>query len=296
MYDIAIIGGGPAGLTAAIYARRASKKTLVLESTMCGGQMINTVKIDNYPALAHTDGLKIAQSMQEQAEDLGAEIEFERATKISVVDGGFRIATEDNEYQARSIIIATGTNPRKLGIADEARYEAKGVSYCATCDGAFYRDQPVTVYGGGNSAFHEALYLAGSCSKVYLVYRGETPRADATLVERAKNTPNIEIIAGSTIKALSGEPKLEQIILDNNTAIDSKALFVAIGRIPNGSDLFEDLSTDESGFIVADDACTTNIPGIFVAGDVRTKKLRQIVTATADGAEAATAAIEFLNR
>jgi len=296
MYDIAIIGGGPAGLTAAIYARRANKKTLLLESTMCGGQMINTVKIDNYPALAHTDGLEIAKSMQKQAEDLGAEIEFERATKIKAIDGGFSITTEDSEYQARSIIIATGTNPRKLGIADEARYEAKGVSYCATCDGAFYKDQPVTVYGGGNSAFHEALYLAGSCSKVYLVNRSETFRADVALVERAKNTPNIEIVTGSVIKALSGEPKLEQVILDDDTKLDSKALFVAIGRIPNGSDLLEDLSVDKDGFIVSDDECTTNIPGIFVAGDVRTKKLRQIVTATADGAEAATAAIEFLNR
>lgn len=296
MYDIAIIGGGPAGLTAAIYARRANKKTLLLESTMCGGQMINTVKIDNYPALAHTNGLEIARSMQKQAEDLGAEIEFERATKILAIDGGFRITTEDDEYQARSIIIATGTNPRKLGIADEARYEAKGVSYCATCDGAFYKDQPVAVYGGGNSAFHEALYLAGSCSKVYLVHRSETFRADAALVERAKNTANIEIITNHTVKALSGEPKLEQIILDDDTKLDSKALFVAIGRIPNGADLLEELAADKDGFIVADDACTTNIPGIFVAGDVRTKKLRQIVTATADGAEAATAAIEFLNR
>ncbi|MBR5669612.1 FAD-dependent oxidoreductase [Candidatus Saccharibacteria bacterium] len=288
MYDIAIIGGGPAGLTAAIYARRAGKKTLLLEATACGGQMNNTGKVSNYPALEDITGPQLAQSMQKQAEDLGAEIAYDRIVRI---EPGFKLVGEEDEYLAKAVIIATGTEPRKLGLDGEDRLA--GISYCATCDGGFYKDKVVAVYGGGNSAVHEALYLSGVAQKVYLIHRREELRAAGDVVEKLRSNQKVEMLLGTNVTKLLGDKKLTGIELSSGKSVELDGLFVAIGREPK-CDFCSDLATDGEGFIVADESCTTSIPGIFVAGDVRTKELRQIVTASADGAAAAEAAIKYL--
>ena len=295
MYDIAIIGGGPAGLTAAIYARRAGKKCLVLEATACGGQILNTNKITNYPALASVSGPELAQNMEKQVEELGAEIEFDTVVSINPVDGGFEISGEEDKYSAKSIVIATGTTPRKLGLPREEEFIGRGVSYCATCDGAFFKDKTVAVYGGGYSAVYSALYLADIASKVFLIHHHKELKAAGDAVYKLRNNSKIEILLGSDINELLGEDKLTGIKLENSKEIELDGLFVAIGREPH-CDFCKDLKTNEEGYIVADEDCTTNIPGIFVAGDIRTKNLRQIVTATADGAAAAEAAIDFLSK
>lgn len=294
MYDILIIGGGPAGLTAAIYARRAGKKCLVLEATACGGQILNTDKITNYPAMASVSGPELAQNMQQQVLDLGAEIEFDKATSIEKVDGGFTVRGEDGEYSAKTVIIAAGTSPRRLGLPREEELLGRGISYCTTCDGAFYKDKTVAIYGGGFSAVYGALYLGDIASKVYLVHHHDELRATGGAVDAVSANPKIEMVLGSDIAELNGEDKLTSITLADGRSIEVDALFVSIGRVPH-CDFCVDLKLDDEGYIVANESCETNIPGIFVAGDVRTKQLRQIVTATADGAAAAEAAIRFLN-
>ncbi len=295
MYDIAIIGAGPAGLTAAIYGVRANKKVLVLESTTCGGQIINTSHIDNYPAAPHITGLEFGQTLGKQAEELGAKIEFDTVEHISPIDGGFKIEAEDEKYQAKAVIIASGTTPRKLGLDNEDRYAGCGVSYCATCDGGFYRDKVVAVNGGGNSAIHEAIYLSGLAQKVYVIHRREEFRADPSLVDKLRAKENIELVLGATVAELYGDKKLEGIKLNTGREITLDGLFVSIGRVPNTDSLMDDLRLDDDKYIVSDEECKTNINGVFVAGDVRTKELRQLVTATSDGAIAATAAIKFLS-
>ena len=295
MYDIAIIGGGPAGLTAAIYARRAGKKCLVLEATACGGQILNTNKITNYPALASVSGPELAKNMEQQAEELGAEIEFDKVTSISRTDEGFEIVGEEDKYSARAVVIAAGTTPRKLGLPREDELVGRGISYCTTCDGAFYENKAVAVYGGGYSAAYGALYLADIAEKVYLIHHHDKLRAVGDAVDKLHNNPKIEILLGSDIAELLGDDKLSGVKLANDKEIALDGLFVAIGREPH-CDFCEGLETDDEGYIVAGESCATNIPGVFVAGDIRTKNLRQIVTATADGAAAAEGAIQFLNK
>ena len=295
MYDIAIVGAGPAGLTAAIYAARANKSVVVFEALACGGQIINTSHIDNYPVAPHITGLDFSKTLQKQAEDLGVEIEYDEITHIAPSDGTFMLASEDDEYKARSVIIATGTKPRKLNLANEDELVGRGVSYCATCDGGFYKGKAVAVNGGGNSALHEALYLSDICEKVYLVHRRDEFRADAALVDKVKAKDNIELVLNANITKLNGEKHLESIETDNGHTINVEGLFVSIGRIPNAAGLVDGLNLVDD-YVDSGEDCKTNIPGIFVAGDVRTKELRQLVTATSDGAIAATAAINFLSK
>ena len=295
MYDILIIGGGPAGLTAAIYGVRANKKVLVLESTTCGGQIINTTHIENYPVAPHITGLEFGQTLEKQAEDLGVEIEYNYALHIDQIEGGFKVMTDNGEYTAKTVIIATGTVPRKLHLENEDRFTGRGVSYCATCDGNFFRDKVVAVVGGGNSAAHEAIYLSEITSKVYLIHRRSELRADDSIVEKLKSKENIELVLEANIAQIMGEDKLQQIKLDNERVLDIDGLFVSIGREPNAESLMDGLEMDEGKYIVSNEKCTTNIPGVFVAGDVREKDLRQLVTATCDGAVAATGAINYLN-
>lgn len=294
MYDILIIGGGPAGLTAAIYARRAGKKCLVLEAIACGGQILNTDKITNYPAFPSISGLTLAKSMSEQALELGAEIEYDRAVSVSEIEGGFSVVCEDDTYTARAVIIAAGTTPRKLGLPREDELVGRGISYCTTCDGAFYRGKTVAIYGGGYSAAYGALYLADLADKVYLIHHRDELRAEGEVVESLRNSSKVQMLLGSEVAELLGEDKLTGIKLSDGREIEVDGLFVSIGREPH-CEFCEGLAVDGEGYIVADESCATNIPGIFVAGDVRTKNLRQIVTATADGATAAEAAIRYLN-
>ena len=300
MYDIVIIGGGPAGLTAGIYARRANKRVLVLEAMVCGGQIVNTSRIENYPVAPGITGPEFGQILQKQAEDLGVEIEFERAKKITGKGGDFTVTTaEDEEYKAKAVILACGTEPRKLGLPNEDRFTGRGISYCATCDGNFYKDKVVAVNGGGNSALHEAIYLSGIAKKVYLIHRRNEFRGGAALVDKVKARDNIELVLDANISALEGNKKLTGIKIDQGGKekdISVDGLFVSIGRAPNAKSLLSDLALTKDEFVAADETCETNISGVFVAGDVRSKDVRQLVTATGDGAVAATVALQYLDK
>ena len=296
MYDIIIIGAGPAGLTAAIYARRVSKTVLVLEALSYGGQIINTPDIENYPAAAHISGFDFATKVYEQAQALGAEFAFEKA--VGIKDGGStkEVVTTDNKYTAKAVIIATGSENRKLGLDNEEALVGRGVSYCATCDGAFYRGKTVAVAGGGNTALEDALYLSDLAETVYLIHRRDAFRGDEATVNALKERKNVKFIYNSSVTKLVADKRLTAIeVTDKNTGIvttlDINGLFVAIGRIPENRNFAQLIKLDDSGYIEAGEDCLTNVPGIFAAGDNRTKSVRQLVTAAADGAVAATAAV-----
>ena len=299
MYDVIIIGGGPAGLTAAIYARRANLKTLVLEATACGGQIIITPDIENYPAAMHVSGLDFASRLESQANELGAEIKFEEV--IGFNDKGLEkeVFTDSNTYTSKTIIIATGTKSRKLNLEGEDALIGHGVSYCATCDGSFYRGRDVAVNGGGNTALDDALFLSNIANRVYLIHRRDEFRGDAETVAKIKEKDNIELVLNSQVTKLIYDNKLEAIeVTDNNGIIrklDVGALFIAIGRVPATNIFADQIRTVDSGYIDGE-YCHTNMPGIFVAGDCRNKEVRQLVTATADGAVAVHEVLKLLNK
>ena len=291
LYDIIIVGAGPAGLTAAIYAARASKKVLVLEAKSYGGQIIEALDIENYPAAMHISGFDLATNMYNQALELNAEIKFEKVVEITT---DLKVKTNKDEYQAKAIILATGSDHRKLGIPNESELVGKGVSYCATCDGNFYRGKDVAVVGGGNSALDEALYLSNLCNRVYLIHRRDTFRGDQGTLKQLKDKGNVEFVLNANVTKINGSDKLESIEVNGNTTLDVKALFIAVGRIPENENFGKIINLDEFGYVIANEDCTTNVPGIFVAGDCRTKDLRQLVTATSDGAVAAVKAINYI--
>ena len=293
MYDVIIVGAGPAGLTAAIYACRANLKVLVLEAMTYGGQIINTPSIENYPALFKVSGFDFATNLYNQAKELGSEIKFEKVIKI-IPGKEKKVITFTNSYKAKAIIIATGAVSRKLNLPNEDEFVGKGISYCATCDGNFYKGQVVAVNGGGNTAFEDAIYLADIAKKVYLIHRRNEFRADASLVEQAKKKKNIEFILNSKIIKLNGDDKLSSITLNNNKELNIDGLFIAIGKVPETSNFASVVKTTKDGYFESNEECLTNQEGIFVAGDAREKELRQLVTATSDGAIAATAAIKYL--
>ena len=299
MWDIIIIGAGPAGLTSAIYARRARKKVLVLEAETYGGQIINTLNIENYPAAPHINGYDFATNIYNQALELGAKIKFEKA--INIEDGDIKkVVTNSNTYETKTIIIATGCGIRKLGLDKEDDLIGSGVSYCATCDGAFFKEKEVAVIGGGNTALEDALYLSDIASKVYLIHRRDSFRGEDKTISDLKKKDNIEIIYNSNVTKLIGDKKLEGIEVINNAEdirkIDISGLFIAIGRIPENVNFTKVVNVDDKGYIIAKEDCKTNVEGIFVAGDCRVKTLRQLVTATSDGAIAATNAIKYISR
>ena len=299
MADIIIVGAGPAGLSAAIYARRAGMNTVVYEAESYGGQIINTPGIENYPAIAKISGFDFADGLYKQAEALGAEIKFDKVTEIRPVEGGFEVATEYSGTETcKAVVLAVGAKNRHMGIAREEELTGKGVSYCATCDGAFYKGKTVAVTGGGNTAVEDAIYLCGMAEKVYLVHRRNEFRAEETLVNAAKAIENLEFVTPYVVKELKGEPKLSSVVLENREDGSEKeltvdGLFVAIGQEPATAS-FKDLVTLSGGYIEAGEDCRTNVPGIFAAGDGRTKKVRQLTTACADGAVAALAAVDFI--
>ena len=292
MYDIIIVGAGPAGLTAGIYAKRASKSVLILEALSYGGQIINTLNIENYPGELNISGFDFATKLYNQAKELGVEIKFEKVTEINDKK---EVITNKGTYSAKAIIIATGCNNRKLGLSNEDLLIGKGISYCATCDGNFYKNKDVAVVGGGNTALDDALYLSNIANKVYLIHRREEFRGDKKTLDLLKEKSNVEFVLNSNVIKLIANEKLEGIEVTNNREIKIDGLFVAIGRVPN-NDMFKELvNIDDSGYIIANEDCHTNIPYIFVAGDNRTKEVRQIVTATSDGAVAGVEAIKYIN-
>ena len=293
MYDVIIVGAGPAGLTAAIYACRANLKVLVLEAMTYGGQIINTPSIENYPALFKVSGFDFATNLYNQAKELGSEIKFEKVVKI-IPGKEKEVITSTNSYKAKAIIIATGAVSRKLNLPNEDEFVGKGISYCATCDGNFYKGQVVAVNGGGNIAFEDAIYLADIAKKVYLIHRRNEFRADASLVEQAKKKKNIEFILNSKIIKLNGDDKLSSITLNNNKELNIDGLFIAIGKVPETNNFASVVKTTKDGYFESNEECLTNQEGIFVAGDAREKELRQLVTATSDGAIATTNAIKYI--
>lgn len=299
MYDIIIIGAGPAGLTAAIYARRASRKVLVLEALSYGGQIINTPDIENYPVAAHISGFDFATKVYEQAQALGAEFVFEKAVEIKDNGATKQVITVDSTYECKAVIIATGSENRKLGVEDEDKLVGRGISYCATCDGAFYRGKKVAVVGGGNTALEDALYLADLAEEVYLIHRRDAFRGDETTVNALKERSNVRFIYNSNVTKLIAEKRLTAIeITDKNTGevttLEVNGLFVAVGRIPENQNFAQLIKLDDAGYVAAGEDCITNVPGIYAAGDNRTKSVRQLVTAAADGAVAATEAVRFV--
>ena len=299
MYDIIIVGAGPAGLTAAIYAKRASKRVLVLEARNYGGQIINTLDIENYPANEHISGFDFATNLYNQAKNLGTEIIFEKVIQINNKENEKEVITTKNKYITKAIILATGSENRKLGLQNENELVGKGVSYCATCDGAFYKNKCVAVVGGGNTALEDALYLSDIANKVYLIHRRSEFRGEEVTVNNLKERENIEFIYNSNITKLNANEKLESIEITNSNGttrtIQIDGLFIAIGRIPENENFSKLIKLDDNGYIVASENCHTNIFGIFVAGDNRTKEVRQLVTATSDGAIAAMEAIKYIN-
>lgn len=299
MYDIIIVGAGPAGMTAAIYARRAAKSVLVLEAVNYGGQIINTPDIENYPVEAHISGFDFSTRIYEQAKGLGAEFIFEKVTGIKNENGKKTVITEKNTYEAGAVILATGSASRKLGLEDEDRLVGRGVSYCATCDGNFYRKKVVAVAGGGNTALEDALYLADLAEKVYLIHRRDSFRGEEANISRLKEKGNVEIIYNSNVTRLISEKRLRAIEVTDKTdgsvrTIELNGLFIAIGRVPVNSGFAGIVKLDDSGYVQAGEDCHTSCEGIFVAGDNRTKTLRQLVTAAADGAMAATEAVKYI--
>lgn len=300
MYDCIIVGAGTAGMTAAIYLRRASKKVLILEAKSYGGQIVNALSIENYPSEAHISGFDFATKLYNQVKDLGAEIFFEKV--IDIKDNGIEkeVITNKNSYKTKTIILATGSDSRKLGIPNENELIGKGVSYCATCDGAFYKDKTVAVVGGGNAALEDALYLSDIASNVYLIHRRDKFRGENETLNKIKVKKNIEIIYNTNITKLIGDNKLSSIEIadrDNNIKIlNIDGLFIAVGRVPENENFSKIINLDDKGYILSDEKCHTNIEGIFVAGDSRTKEVRQLVTAASDGAIAATGVIKYINK
>lgn len=306
MFDIIIIGAGVAGLTAAIYASRASKSVLVIEEKVVGGQIVQSHDIRNWPGAINISGQSLTRNMLHQVQRLGVKITYDTVKNVAAQDSAFTIHGSEKTYQTKSLIIATGSHDKPLDCKNEAKYVGHGLSYCVTCDGALYKNQDVAVIGGGNTAFYDVLYLADIARKIYLVHRRQAFRADAALVEKVKKLDNVEFVLGAIPHDIKGNEKVEKLVLVENTSDDNSsntpfelnvsAIFAAIGREPN-TQIFHDLvNLDQSGYIIADETCQTSCQGIFVAGDCRTKELRQLVTAASDGAIAATAAVNYLNQ
>ena len=302
MYDIVVVGSGPAGLTAAIYARRAGKSVTVLEKSAFGGQVTFSPKIENYPGAGTLSGNELADRMLDQALSLGADVNLETVTGIKVgTDGVKTVVTEDGEYTCRAVIIATGVKHRLLGVPGEEEMLGEGISFCAVCDGAFYKDKAVAVIGGGNSALQEAVLLSETSSHVTVVQNLDFFTGEAKLVETLRGRDNVSFIMGTVVKEVLSEKgtllglRLAKAESGEESVLECDGVFVAIGLIPANAPFADVAALNDWGYFDSDESCVTNTPGIFVAGDCRSKKIRQITTATADGAVAALAACRYLD-
>lgn len=309
LYDLIVIGGGTAGLSAALYAVRGGLHTLVLEAMVHGGQIVTSPEVENYPALPNVSGAEYAQILLEQVEKMSIvgesdsdtapkfELKYEGVEGVSLEGGVKEVRTPSAVYRARSIIWAAGVSPRKLGVPGEERFQGCGVSFCATCDGALYKDKEVAVIGGGNTALEEALFLAKLCSKVHLIHRRADFRGEAALSARLRREENIILHMPADVLAFEGQRRLESVLLKTASGEETlpvAAVFLAVGKIPANNLLSSCIDLDEEGYIRAGEDCRTNVAGVFVAGDCRQKPLRQLVTAAADGAVAATQAIAYV--
>ena len=300
IYDVVIIGAGPAGLAAGIYGKRAGLNVLVLDtSSISGGQILSTYEIDNYPGFPGVSGTELAESMRSHCDKLGVQFARGRVSAINEKDGLKELVTKKETFTTKTVIIATGASNTKLGCPGEEELSGVGVSYCATCDGAFFKDKEVAVVGGGDVALEDAIYLARFCKKVYLIHRRDEFRGAQVLQQQVMATDKIEIIYDSTVESINGESQVESINIYNKKTSDNRSLpvegiFIAVGTTPNTNSISGLPASDEKGYIVADETCVTSIPGIFVAGDARAKQLRQVITATADGANAITSIEKYL--
>lgn len=299
MYDIIIIGGGPAGLTAATYARRAGKSVLVIEKNAFGGQITWSPKVENFPGFVSVSGVELGDKLLEQAMEQGAEVELEEVEAITVNGGVKRVrCVSGAEFEARAVIIATGAKPRMLGLPREQELVGNGVCFCAVCDGAFYKGQDVAVNGGGNSALQDALLLSETCRKVYLIHRRDSFRGEAKLVDALSEKANVEFVLGATITELIGDTELCALKLDRKgetRTIYVAGLFVAIGHAPDNGKFSDIIALTDAGYADSGEDCLTVTPGVFTAGDCRRKSVHQLTTAVADGSVAALAACAYVD-
>ncbi|MBQ7117611.1 MAG: thioredoxin-disulfide reductase [Clostridia bacterium] len=298
MKDVIIIGGGPAGLTAAIYAARSGKSVLLFEGKSFGGQISKSHKVENYPGFEEISGYELSMKLKGQAELFGTEIISHKVKAVAEKEGIFTV-TADKDYEARAVIFALGTEPKKSGIPDEDKLIGRGLSYCATCDGNFFRGREVAVIGGGNTAVQDALYLSDICKKVYLVHRRDSFRAEKNLVEKAQEKENIEFVMNSVLLSAEASPVIKSITVENKesgekTEIPVNGLFLAIGQTPLTAEFSDLLPLDSYGYVQAGEDCKVR-DGVYVCGDCRQKDIRQLTTATADGTVAATKAVEYLD-
>lgn len=300
LYDIIIIGSGPAGLSAAIYAERAKQNTLVLEQApMSGGQILNTYEVDNYPGIPGVGGFDLGSKFRAHADGLGCQFVTAQVRELRVEADKKIVITDGETYEAKTLILATGAKHKKLEVAGEEELTGMGVSYCATCDGAFFKGKTTAVVGGGDVALEDALFLSRLCEKVYLIHRRDEFRGAKILQERISQTKNIEILWDTVVEEIQGEDMVEKILLYNKKKDETKELavqgvFVAVGIEPNTEICKGIVDLDEAGYVIAAEDGKTNVPGIFAAGDLRTKQLRQVITAASDGANAVTSAERYL--
>lgn len=301
MYDILVVGAGTAGLSAGIYGVRQNKSVLILEANTFGGQIINTPDIENYPGIAHTSGFDFAMGLYQQAIDLG--VEYRQAKVAAIEDAGdhkIAVLEDGDRIASRTIILATGAKNRPLGLAHEKEWIGRGISYCATCDGMFYRKKIVAVNGGGNTALEDAEFLSNIVEKVYVIHRRDQFRGEPVRVEKLRARENVEFVLNANITALLGQDRLEALevtdkITGEKRIIKVNGLFVAIGQAPENMIFSNIVGLDKGGYIVAGEDCKTNVDGIFAAGDTRTKTVRQLTTAASDGAVAALAAVAYIH-
>jgi len=300
MTDIIVVGGGCAGLTAALYAARAGKSVLVFEAENIGGQITASPQVDNYPGIPHVSGMQFADSLFEQVTELGVAIELDSVLRIEDTAQGKTVITENGSYTCKAVILATGSRHRTLGLPREEELTGRGISYCAVCDGAFYKDCEVAVAGGGNTAVSDALYLSSICKSVTVIHRRDAFRADASLLRRAEAKSNIRWMTSAVPEELLGGDSLTGIRVRSTKTgelsdIPADALFVAVGQIPENTAFSGMVATDGTGYLLAGEDCSTNVDGIYAAGDCRTKTVRQLTTAVADGANAAMAAVDCVS-
>lgn len=289
MYEVLIIGAGPAGMTAAIYAARAGYKTAVLEHGVPGGQAATTDMIENYPGFPEgISGPELMMKFFEQTQTFGVKMIYEQVQSVELDGAIKRVTTDKQTIEAKAVVIASGAKPRALGVANEGRLRGRGVSYCATCDGFFFKDQPVAVVGGGDTAVEEAMYLTKMCSSVTLIHRRDELRANKLAQSRALANEKLNIIYDTVVDEIIGDDKVSQLKLrnkktDETSTLDINGVFIFVGYLPNNAFFPPELEVNEQGYIVTDDEMATNIPGVFAVGDVRQKKLRQVTTAVGDG-------------